>query len=125
MVKSIIYTLVAAALCLAFFLFSETYVNTQFEDFHRAVTALYDKVENESANDGDVKAVCCMWEEKKSRLHIFIPHNDISQIDYYLSEAGGFIREGRYEHALAKLEAVSHMAQSLPSSYSINLENVF
>lgn len=125
MVKSIIYTLVAVALCLAFFIFSEAYVSAQFEDFHQAVAALYDKVENESANDGDVKAVCGMWEEKKSRLHIFIPHNDISQIDYYLFEASGFIRERRYEHALAKLEAVSHMTQSLPSSYSINLENVF
>lgn len=125
MVKSIIYTVIAVALCLAFFIFSEMYVEEQFEDFHAAVLTLYDKVESGYANDGDVRAVCAMWEEKKSRLHVFIPHNDISQIDYYLTEAGGFIREQHYDHALAKLEAVSHMAQSLPSSYSINLENVF
>ena len=125
MVKSIIYTIVAAALCLAFFIFSEMYVEEQFEDFHEAVTVLCDKVESERATDGDVRAVCTMWEEKKSRLHIFIPHNDISQIDYYLSEAGSYIREESYTLALSKLEAVRHMAQSLPSAYSINLENVF
>lgn len=125
MVKSIIYTLAAIALCAGFFVFTEIYVGRQFEYVYSAAETLYDKVEDGSATMADVQAVSGLWEDKKSKLHIFIPHNDIAQIDYYLSEAGGHIRDGENGLALAKLEVVKHLTQSLPSSYSVRLENVF
>ncbi len=125
MVKSIIYTLAAIALCAALFIFTEYYVGEQFYSLYSATEILYDKVEEGKATENDAKAVRELWEDKKSRLHIFIPHNDIAQIDFYLSEASGHIREGEDGLALAKLEVVRHMAKSLPSAYSVRLENVF
>lgn len=125
MVKSIIYTIVAIALCAAFFIFTEMYVSEQFGYLYDATEILYEKVEEGDATENDANAVRQLWEDKKSKLHIFIPHNDIAQIDHYLSEASGHIRDGENGLALAKLEVVKHMAQSLPSAYSIRLENVF
>lgn len=125
MVKSIIYTIVAIALCAAFFIFTEMYVSEQFGYLYSATEILYEKVEEGDATENDANAVRQLWEDKKSKLHIFIPHNDIAQIDHYLSEASGHIRDGENGLALAKLEVVKHMAQSLPSAYSIRLENVF
>lgn len=125
MVRSIIYTIVAIALCAAFFIFTEMYVSEQFGYLYSATEILYEKVEEGDATENDANAVRQLWEDKKSKLHIFIPHNDIAQIDHYLSEASGHIRDGENGLALAKLEVVKHMAQSLPSAYSIRLENVF
>ena len=125
MVRSIIYTLAAIALCAGFFIFTEVYVSRQFGYIHGAAEELYSKVEEGDATLSDVQAVGSLWEDKKSKLHIFIPHNDIAQIDYYLSEAGGHIRDGENGLALAKLEVVKHLTQSLPFSYSVRLENVF
>ena len=90
-----------------------------------AADTLYRKVEEGDATVGDAHAVMELWEDKKSKLHIFIPHNDIAQIDYYLTEAGGHIRDGENGLAMAKLNVVIHLAQSLPSAYSVRLENVF
>lgn len=125
MVKSIIYTLSAIVLSAAFFIFTEIYVSRQFGYLYGAAEELYDKIETGGATQNDARAVIELWEDKKGKLHIFIPHNDISQIDYYLSEASGFLRDGEDYQALAKIEVVKHLARSLPSSYSIRLENVF
>ena len=125
MVKCITYTLTAVALCAAFFIFTDIYVKAQFGYLGDAADALYEKVERGEATQGDAEAVRTLWEDKKGKLHIFIPHNDIAQIDYCLGEAAGHIRDGQNGLALAKLEVVRHLAATLPQAYSVSLENVF
>ena len=65
------------------------------------------------------------WEKRKSRLHIWIPHNDISRIDDYVSETVKFVAEGKYDLALPKLEILLHLTECLPATYRPALENVF
>ena len=125
MVKSIIYTATAIFLCLALFIGVEIYLNRQFGEFHDALDTLYRKVENETANREDGYAVREMWAEKKSKLHIFIPHNDISYIDYWLSEACGLIYREEYDLALGKIEVLQEITKNLPGGYSLKLENIF
>ncbi len=125
MVKSIVYTLTAIALCVGFFIWTETYLNRQFEEVHGALETLYDKVEDKTATREDAYAVKQMWEDKKSKLHVFIPHNDISYVDYWLNETCGLIYEGYYELALGKVEVLLTITSALPSAYSVKLENVF
>lgn len=125
MVKSICYTLAAIALCAGLFIFCELYVNTQFKEFSGAVQTLYDKTEERTANREDGYALKTMWADKKSKLHVFIPHNDISYVDYWLSEACGLIYSENYDEALSKLEVLREIAANLPFAYTVRLENVF
>lgn len=125
MVKAIIYTLTAIALCVGLFIFTEWYVGKQFEEFSMAVEVLYDKVEKETANREDGFAVRALWNDRKEKLQIFLPHNDISYIDYWLSEACGLIYNQEYSIALGKLEVLKEITQNLPNSYTLRLENIF
>ena len=125
MVKSIIYTVVAIALCLGIFLGTQYYISSQFKNFHAALETLYDKIEDKTATREDAYAVRNMWSDKKSKLHIFIPHNDISYIDYWLSEACALIYRDEYSLALGKIEVLLEITANLPDSYSVKLENVF
>ena len=125
MVKGICYTLAALAVSLGLFFFSQWYMNKQFEEFSQALDALYTKVEEKTASQEDGYAVKTLWAEKKSKLHIFVPHNDISYIDYWLNEACGLLRNGEYELALGNVEVLKEIAKNLPDAYSIRLENVF
>ncbi len=125
MVKSISYTLAAIALCVGLFIFYEWYLNKQFTEFSDAVETLYEKTENRTANREDGYAVKTMWADKKAKLNVFIPHNDISYVDYWLSEACGHIYAGDYEGALPKVEVLREISVNLPHAYSIRLENVF
>lgn len=125
MVKSLIYTATAIALCLALFIGVEIYLHGQFGEFREALTTLYKKVENETANREDGYAVKKMWTDKKSKLHVFLPHNDIAHIDYWLGEACGLIYTGDYDLALGKIEVLREITKNLPDSYTLKWENVF
>ncbi|MDE6586694.1 MAG: DUF4363 family protein [Clostridia bacterium] len=125
MVKSITYTAVALALCIGLFIFTQWYLGNQFGEFSDALDALYVKVEDKSATAEDAYAVREIWKDKKSKLHIFIPHNDISYIDYWLSECLGLLHEGNHELALGKVEVLKEIAENLPDAYTVKLENIF
>ena len=125
MVKSIIYTVAAILACLGLFIGVEIYMNKQFDEFHGALEILYKKVEDKTANREDGYAVKSLWTDKKSKLHIFIPHNDISYIDYWLSEACGLIYCKEYNLALGKLEVLQEIIKNLPDAYTLKLENIF
>lgn len=125
MVKAICYTVAAILLCVGMFIFAEWYLGKEFDEFHTALESLYSKIENETATREDGLAVRTLWENKKSKLHILVPHNDISYIDYWLNEACGLLYNGKYELALGKIEVLKEISKNLPDAYSIKLENVF
>lgn len=125
MVKSIIYTLTAIAVCIGIFIFTEWYLQEQFNEFSSALDSLYTKIEGKTATAEDGYAVRMVWADKKEKLHVFIPHNDISYIDYWLSECCGLLYTGNYELALGKVEVLKEIAKNLPDAYSVKLENVF
>ena len=125
MVKSIVYTLIAILLCIGFFIFTQWYLGKQFSEFYDVLDALYVKIDDETATAEDGYAVRAIWVDKKSKLHIFIPHNDISYIDYWLSECCGLLHDKNYELALGKVEVLKEIAKNLPDAYTVKLENVF
>ncbi len=125
MVKSIVYTLIAILLCIGFFIFTQWYLEKQFSEFYDALDALYVKIDDETATAEDGYAVRAMWVDKKSKLHIFIPHNDISYIDYWLCECCGLLHDKNYELAIGKVEVLKEIAKNLPDAYTVKLENVF
>lgn len=125
MVKAISYTLVALALCIGFFIFTDWYLKNQFEEFSAALDALYVKIEDETATVEDGNAVRTLWADKKEKLHIFIPHNDISYIDYWLGECCGLLKNENYELAIGKIEVLKEIAKNLPDAYTVKLENIF
>ena len=125
MVKAISYTLAAIAVCIGLFIFSQWYLNKQFEEFSAALDSFYTKVEEKTASREDGYAVRALWTDKKSKLQVFVPHNDISYIDYWLSEACGLLYNGEYELALGKVEVLKEIAKNLPDAYNVRLENIF
>ncbi|MDE7083031.1 MAG: DUF4363 family protein [Clostridia bacterium] len=125
MVKAICYTVAAILICIGLFIFAEWYLNKQFEEFSAALDSLYEKIEDETATREDGYAVKALWTDKKSKLQVFVPHNDISYIDYWLSEACGLLYNEQYDLALGKVEVLKEIAKNLPDAYRIKLENVF
>lgn len=125
MVKSLSSIAVAILLLLGAALFEWFFVSDNFDEFGEELQTLYQKTENETANGEDAKAVQTSWEERKESLHIWIPHNDISRIDDYMSETVRLVAEKEYTLALAKLEILIHLCECLPDTYRPALENVF
>lgn len=125
MVKSLLSILLAGLLLLGAAVFEGVYVKQQFEGFGEEVSVLLEKAEEGTASEADAEAVYTAWEERRDKLHIWIPHNDISRIDDYLSESIRCLREGESKLAMAKLEIVLRLTETLPSTYLVSLPNLF
>ncbi len=125
MVKSLIAIAVSLMLLLGAGLFERKFVDKEFSDFGQEVQTLFDKAEKETATADDARAVQSSWEARKSRLHVWIPHNDVNKIDDYMAEAVRLIGEKDYPLALAKLEILLHLSECVPGTYRPTPENIF
>ncbi len=124
MVKSLTAIGVAAALLLGLAVFEWYFVDKEFSDFGEEIESLYDKTAAETATVEDARVVQTVWEDRKERLHVFLPHNDIMRIDDYMSETVRLIGERNYALALPKLEVLLHLTTCLPDTYKPALENI-
>lgn len=125
MVKSLTSILIALGLLIGAAFFENWFTTTQFREFQEEIQTLYVKSENETATSEDALAVYRSWDRRKDKLHVWIPHNDITRIDDYFSEAIRLIDDKNYSLALAKLEILLVMCENLPNTYSLTISNIF
>ncbi len=123
MVKNLITA--AIALGIVFFLcFTEAKVQTYaFSHMHTALIEVYQKAQNETATEEDGKSVKTLWQKQKNKLHAFIPHTDIREMDLWISEAIYYLSAQDYEEACGKLEVLIHSCENIPKTYDFSLEN--
>ena len=104
--------------------FESNFVNRQFNEFQTVLESLYEKVDDESAVMDDVYAVQKNWIEKKKYLHAFIPHNEIKEVDLWLSEAVTLVRDKEWSDAISKIEVLKELAEQIPRTFKILWENI-
>ena len=93
MVKSIISMAVVSILLIIGSVYERNFIDRQFTELGQVLEVLYEKVDEQTATQDDVYAVQKNWLEKKKYLHIFIPHNEIKEIDLWLSESSTLVRD--------------------------------
>ena len=96
----------------------------QFGEFHEVLTELYQKVDEQTAVEDDVYAVQKNWLDKKRVLHIFIPHNEIKEVDLWLSESATLVRDKEWKDAISKIEVLKELAEQIPKTFLIAWENI-
>ena len=125
MVKTLISAICAAVIIVFGSFFEMNFIHKQFNEFHEVVEILYEKVDSQSAVEQDVYAVQENWLHKKNYLHAFIPHNEIKEVDLWLSETVTLVRDKQWEDAISKLEVLKELAEQIPRTFSLTLANIF
>ena len=124
MVKTIISMTVVTIILIVGAWFESNFVSRQFNEFHTVLESLYEKVDDETAVMDDVYAVQKNWIEKKKYLHAFIPHNEIKEVDLWLSEAVTLVRDKEWCDAISKIEVLKELAEQIPRTFKILWENI-
>ena len=124
MVKTIISMTVVSILLIVGAWFESNFVNRQFNEFQTVLESLYEKVDDETAVMDDVYAVQKNWIEKKKYLHAFIPHNEIKEVDLWLSESATLVRDKEWEDAISKIEVLKELSEQIPKTFSLKIENL-
>ncbi len=125
MVKSIVTLIIAALIFAAGGVYEQAYLKNTFSDFSEKLENVYEKTENETVTESDVKAVQDVWINYKKSLHVFISHNDIKEFDMWIAESLNYVKQKNYGEALDKLEVAIELSQQIPKGYMIKFENIF
>ena len=123
MVKNLLSA--ALALLAVFALcFLEAHTKTKaFGEMRAALTCIYEKAQEEQATEEDGKSLKTLWQNKKKRLHVFIPHTDIREMDLWISEAIFYLSAQDFPEACGKIEVLIHICENTPKTYDFSLEN--
>lgn len=125
MIKTIISAIITLALIIGVSIFEIHYVQTTFAVFHDELRTLRHKTELGQATYSDGLAVRSYWDTKKRIMHIWVPHTSLSEIDYQLDEAIGFLYVQDYTAALPKIEVILGLSENVPYGYTLHLGNIF
>ena len=106
-------------------IYETNFVKKQFAEFSVAIDCVYEKVDEKTATEDDVYALQKSWLEKKRYLHVFIPHNEIKEVDLWLAESIKLVRDEKWEDALSKMEVLKELAEQIPKTFKVSPENIF
>lgn len=125
MVKSVITVIVSALILAGAAIYEQIYVNSAFDRLLEQALIMQGKETNKTATPADAENVRNCWIKEKEKMHAFISHNDIKELDMWLSEGIAFTKSGKYEEAYTKYVVIADLCKSIPKGYLIRFENVF
>lgn len=125
MVKSVITVIVSALILTGAAIYEQIYVNSAFDRLFEQALIMQEKETNKTATPADAENVRNCWIKEKEKMHAFISHNDIKELDMWLSEGIAFTKSGKYEEAYTKYVVIADLCKSIPKGYLIRFENVF
>ncbi len=124
MVKSILSLIISICLFITLSTVEQIFVNKTFNSLEEKVKIVYVKTEDKSAKKDDILALQKLWIDKKEFLHIFIPHNEIKEIDLWLSESCTLVENEKWEDAISKLDVVIELLEQIPKTFDFRIENI-
>ena len=125
MVKSVITVIVSALILAGAAIYEQIYVHSAFDRLLEQALIMQEKEINKTATPADAENVRNCWIKEKEKMHAFISHNDIKELDMWLSEGIAFTKNGKYDEAYTKYVVIADLCKSIPKGYLIRFENVF
>ena len=125
MVRSLRSTACALAILFGAAAYETSYIKNTFSTFSVYLKQTEEKLEKEQATPADATALLNFWLNKKRKLHNFIPHNEIKEIDLWLAECVAFTEEKNFEEARTKITVLLELADQIPHTFLLRFENIF
>lgn len=125
MLKSALTTLLAVFLLFEASFLEQKYLAKTFNDFYQIIEKTQIKISSSNPSIEDAEGLKIFWLKNKKRLHAVIPHNDVKEIDLWVSECSAYTKLGMFEEAICKLEVLKTLAKEVPASFILRFENIF
>ena len=125
MVKSIVSSIVALIIVVAGGVGENVYVNHCFSELTETFSSLNEKLDSGEDCSESVNWAKDKWFDCKRKLHAFIPHTEIKEVDLWVSECAYYVSVGDADEAKAKCAVILKLFEQIPKTFSLSLENVF
>ena len=94
------------------------------------ILEIIDKTEISAKNSSEDTEKLCgeiknLWDNKKSKLQIFLSHSDIDSIDISIESIKRYCEENRFDKAYVECGVLKNRVNSLKDGEEINIINIF
>lgn len=124
MVRSIISIIVSLTILALSGIYEQSYLKNNFNELKFTLENTYEKAKNETITDDDVIIVQNKWRRLKRSLHIFVPHNDVKELDMWIAESVSYVKQKNYGEAIDKIEVAIELTTQIPNGYLLKIENI-
>ncbi len=125
MVKSFISVIISMGILIGGAIYEQIYLNNTFDELHEKFSVLDEKITENAADYDDVLSLQSLWIDKKQQLHVFIPHNEIKEVDLWVAEAVYYAKINDFKETKAKLSVTIELIEQIPKTFAVKFENVF
>ena len=125
MVKSFITVIVTFLILVGGAVYEQIYIGKAFSGLKEEFTEIYEKIDDESITNEEILSAQEKWIEEKHKLHAFIPHNEIKELDLWIAEAVYYVEVQNYEEAQGKVSVAIELLEQIPRTFAVTFENVF
>lgn len=125
MTKSIFTTLLALAVLFSAAFAENKKITNTFDGFYSFLEQTEIKLNRNQLTLQDAYALKDYWLTKKRTLHIWIPHNEIKEIDLWIGETIAYAKIKKYDEVLTKVQVLKLLCKQIPTIFSLKPENVF
>ena len=124
MVKSIVTVIISFSIIFAGAFAEQRNINKSFNELKTIAEITQKKVQEKNVTTDDVLVLQNKWIKKKKTLHVWIPHNEIKEIELWISECVMCVKNEKYPDASEKLEVVIELCEQIPKSFSVSWQNI-
>lgn len=124
MVKSVISVIIATLLIACGAVYENYSLKKSFADMTTFIDELIFKIEEDDCTVDDVLSLQTLWINKKEKMHVYIPHAEIKELDLWIAECVSYVRFSKPDEAIAKLVVVKELCEQIPKTFSIRIENL-
>lgn len=127
MKKEIIICIVVIMIILGLNILSEKYTNDIMDNvtIHLGMVREAILTEDEEKMKENIKNVLEEWDKNKSRLSVYIEHDELEKVELYMVEVNTDIGTKEYNMALESLESCNFIIEHIKDKYKLSLKNIF
>lgn len=127
MKKEIIICVIVIIIVITLNVFSEKFTNKIMDDIITNLKNVREALltENEEQMRENIEKVNNEWEENKSKLSIYIEHDELEKIEMYMVELNTHIETKEYNMAIESLDVGVFIIEHTKDKYKLSLKNIF
>ena len=100
-------------------------VKHNFGILQKQLEHTYTLAQEEKLTEDDFLVVYDSWQEKREKVEFFLNHTDFAEMNYRMSECLAYVKNQKYEEAMAYMQVLIDICKHLPHQITPTPEHIF
>ena len=125
MAKQMIATVIIFLIMIGADLAEVFVVKNNFEILQNQLEHTYTLAQQEKLTTDDFLVAYDSWKEKREKVEFFLNHTDLAEINYRMSECLAYVKNKKYDEAMAYMQVLIDICKHLPHQIIPTPEHIF